>query len=386
MSPARKDGKLRIGITCYPSIGGSGIIATELGHELAKRGHEVHFISHGVPFRLDMGRPNIYFHEVIVNTYPLFKYPDYTLPLAVKMASVAKKFSLDVLHVHYAVPHATAAYMAQQMLHYERKRPKVITTLHGTDVTLMGQDPNYKPIIRYSIERSCGVTAVSRSLREETLSTLKLNKPIEVIHNFSPPRTANRHRSTVRKEMGIDDDTILLIHISNLRAVKRIPDLLKIMASLSSTTKAKLLIIAGSSFAPFEETVAKLGIADRLIVRENVLDIENYLIAADIGIYTSENETFGLGILESMSAGHPVLATNIGGIPEVVAKGKTGLLYAVGDIDGFRTGIQKLAKDKALRKQMGDAAKKRAKDAFGPKRLIDEYVAFYRRILETDHC
>lgn len=386
MSPARQDGKLRIGITCYPSIGGSGIIATELGHELAKRGHEVHFISHGVPFRLDMGRPNIYFHEVIVNTYPLFKYPDYTLPLAVKMASVAKKFQLDVLHVHYAVPHATAAYMAQQMMKYERKRPKVITTLHGTDVTLMGQDPNYKPIIRYSIERSCGVTAVSQSLREETLSTLKLNKPIEVIHNFSPPRAASRKRSTVRKELGVDDDTLLLIHISNLRPVKRIPDLLKIMASLPTKAKAKLLIVAGSSFAPFEEQVRRLGVEDRVIVRENVLDIENYLVAADVGIYTSENETFGLGILESMNFGHPVLATNIGGIPEVVAKGKTGLLYDVGDIVGFTSGVTKLMKDKALRKKLGEAAKKRAKDIFGPKRIIDQYVSFYRRILETDHC
>lgn len=386
MTPAKKDDKLRIGITCYPSIGGSGIIATELGHELAKRGHEVHFISHGVPFRLDMGRPNIYFHEVIVNTYPLFKYPDYTLPLAVKMASVAKKFQLDVLHVHYAVPHATAAYMAQQMMKYEKKRPKVITTLHGTDVTLMGQDPNYKPIIRYSIERSCGVTAVSQSLREETISTLKLNKPIEVIYNFSPPRSASRKRGAVRKEMGVGEDTLLLIHISNLRPVKRIPDLLKIMASLPAKTDAKLLIIAGSSFAAYEDQVRKLGVEDRIIVRENVLDIENYLIAADVGMYTSENETFGLGILESMNFGHPVLATDAGGIPEVVAKGKTGLLYPVGDIEGFRSGIMKFSKDKALRKKQGEAAKKRAKDIFGPKRIIDQYVSFYRRILETDPC
>ena len=386
MSPTKNNDKLRIGITCYPSIGGSGIIATELGHELAKLGHEVHFISHGVPFRLDMSRPNIYFHEVIVNTYPLFKYPDYTLPLAVKMASVAKKFQLDILHVHYAVPHATAAYMAQQMLKYEKKRPKVITTLHGTDVTLMGQDPNYKPIIRYSIERSCGVTAVSRSLKDETIATLKLNKPIEVIYNFSPPRKPSRKRTTVRKELGLDDDTLLLIHISNLRAVKRIPDLLKIMASLPPKTKAKLLIIAGSSFASYEETVRKLDVGKHLIIRENVLDIESYLVAADVGIYTSETETFGLGILESMSFGHPVLATDAGGIPEVVIKGKTGFLYPVGDIASFTSGVVRLAKDKALRTRMGTAGKNHAKDTFGPKRIVEEYIAFYRRILETDHC
>jgi len=377
---------LRIGITCWPSIGGSGIVATELGHELARRGHEVHFISHGVPFRLDMSMPNIFFHEVSVNTYELFKYPDYTLPLAVKMAAVSRKYQLDILHVHYAVPHATAAYLAQQMLERDKKRPKIITTLHGTDTTLIGRDPNYRPIVRYSIEHSCGVTAVSQSLKEETVSFLKLKKPIEVIYNFMLQRKPTRSRAVVRRELGIADDELLMIHISNLRAVKRIPDLLKIISKLPKDTKAKLIILAGSSFAPFEDLVQKLKVEDRLIVRENVLDIENYLVAADAGLYTSDHETFGMGILESMNFAHPVLATRIGGIPEVIDDGKTGYLHEIGDIESYVKNIVKLAKDPELAKNMGNEGKKRAKKMFSAEKVVDHYLKFYERIIETDHC
>ncbi len=375
---------LNIGITCYPSTGGSGILATELGHALAEKGHQVHFISHGVPFRLDISRPNIYFHEVTVNSYDLFKYPDYTLPLAVKMAEVSARYALDILHVHYAVPHAAAAYLAKQMLGRDpNARPRVITTLHGTDITLLGQDANYMPIIKYSIEHSCGVTAVSHSLKEETSYLLNVQKPIAVIHNFFPVRVPSKSKESVREELGIPPDAKVLIHISNLRAVKRVPDILKIVAASKNKEKIKLLILAGASFTPFEKQVEELGIKDQVVVREQVLDIENYLQLADIGIYTSDKESFGLGILESMSFGHPILATKIGGIPEVVEDTKTGFLFPVGDIRGFANGLDHLLANDELMTSMGEKGKERAYKFFSKDQIISEYEDFYRQTLEN---
>lgn len=378
--------KLRIGITCYPSTGGSGILATELGHALARKGHEVHFISHGIPFRLDLSLPNVYFHEVVVNTYELFKYPDYTLPLAVKMADVAEHYNLDILHVHYAVPHATAAFLAQQMLENRGGLPRVVTTLHGTDITLLGQDAHYKPIIKYSIEHSCGVTAVSKSLKQETEFLLNIEKEIEVIYNFLALKEPTKTREDMRRELEIEDKTKTIIHISNLRPVKRIPDLLKIFALSKNRSKLKLLIIAGASFTPYEPLVKELGIEDQVIVREQVLDVENYLNAADIGIYTSDKESFGLGILESMSFGHPVLGTDIGGIPEVIEDGKTGLIFPLGDIRGFANGLDHLLANEDLMRKMGEAGKKRAYKEFNSDKIVDQYIEFYQNILVKCGC
>lgn len=376
--------KLRIGITCYPSTGGSGILATELGKELARRGHEVHFISHGLPFRLDVSQPNVYFHEVVVNSYELFKYPDYTLPLAVKMAEVSQRYALDILHVHYAVPHATAAYLTKQILSRDpRQRPRVITTLHGTDITLLGQDANYMPIIKYSIEHSCGVTAVSESLKRETLHLLDVQKDIEVIYNFVPLKKATKTRQQVREELGIGPEVPVIIHISNLRPVKRIPDLLKIIATSKNKTRLKLLILAGSGFTPFQKMVDELDLQDQVVIREQVLDIENYLPAADIGLYTSEKESFGLGILESMQAGHPVLGSRAGGIPEVVVDGTTGFLFDVGDVTGFANGLDYLLAHPPLMQEMGEAGKKRANEVFSSERIVTQYEQFYDTVLST---
>ncbi len=376
----RTNKPLKIGMTCYPSAGGSGIVATELGHALADRGHEVHFISYGIPFRLDMSRKNIFFHEVVVNAYPLFKYVDYSLPLSVKMAEVSEDFDLDILHVHYAVPHATAAFLAKQMLGRERCKPRVITTLHGTDVTLMSQDAHYKPIIKYSIDKSCGVTAVSESLKKQTQELFGITKSIQVIYNFAVLKDVTIPRDTLRQQLKLKADDVLIVHASNLRDVKRIPDLLTVLSKCPDP-RVKLLIIAGASFSTYAGLVDSLGIKDRVLVREQVLDVENYFNAADMGIYTSDKESFGLSILETMTYGHPVLGTQAGGIPEVIAHGETGWIYPVGDTDAMAEGLSQLVRDPVLRKRMGDSARHRALGVFSQKKIVDHYVRYYEEVL-----
>ncbi len=372
---------LKIGITCYPSVDGSGILATELGTQLAKRGHEVHFISYEMPFRLDTSPSNVFFHPVKVSEYELFKYPDYTLPLSVKMAEIGRQFGLDILHVHYAVPHAVAAILACQMLGTDS--PRVITTLHGTDTTLLGKDPNYQPIIKHAIEQSDGVTAVSRSLREQTKSTFGIKKEIEVIHNFFEPREPTKTRRQVRDELGLEDE-FLVLHMSNLRPPKRIDHMLQIIAAAKHREKLKLLILAGGNFAPYVPLVRRLGIERQVEVKEYVLDIENYLNAADLGLYTSQHESFGLSILECMFYGHPVLTTNAGGILEVVLDGETGFAYRVGDTASFVEGLDYLIDNPARLRELGAAGQKRAGELFNSERIVNHYVDYYREVLNDD--
>lgn len=374
---------LSIGITCYPTVGGSGIVASQLGCELARQGHQVHFISYEPPFRLNRRRPNVYFHQVELNEYRLFKYPDYTLPLAVKMVEVADKYKLDILHVHYAVPHATAALLATQIARQEGLHaPHVITTLHGTDITLLARDPNLGPIIKYSMEQSCGVTAVSHSLRQETLQVLKTRKPIQVIYNFYRPVKPRRTRAEVRRSLGLRRDDFVLIHLSNLRPVKRAQDVLRVLAALKDDPRIKLLVLAGEPFEPFRPLVAKLGIGGRVVVRHNVVDIENYINAADAGLYASERESFGMGVLETMSFGKPVVATRVGGVTEIVKEGETGFLKRLGDVRSMAAAVRKLAADPALCERMGAAARARAGCCFSPESAVAQYLAFYRRVIE----
>lgn len=378
--------KLKIGITCYPSIGGSGIVATELGKALAKKGHQVHFITYEKPFRLDLKSKNIYFHQVNVNEYPLFRYPDYTLPLAVKMAEVAEKYTLDIFHVHYAVPHATAALLARAMAHACRMcAPKVITTLHGTDISLLANDKNLQPAIKFSIEQSDAVTAVSKALALETKKTLKTKKPIRIIYNFFEPKKITIPRQTIRKNLKLREDDFVLLHMSNLRGVKRIEDLLYIVAKLPKNSKAKLLLLSAGNFEQFNPLVKKLKIQKRIILESNVKDIENYINASDAGIYTSETESFGMGILETMSYGKPVLATKVGGVPEVIADQKTGFLYKVGDISGFTKGIKSLEADPSLTETLGKNAQKRAQNLFCTEKIVKQYQNYYYDILDTNH-
>ena len=307
-------------------------MASELGEELAERGHYVHFISYERPFRVTADRPRLTFHPVVINDYGLFKYPDYTLPLSVKMAEVSRDHGLDVLHVHYAVPHATAAILARDMLPHGKK-PRVVTTLHGTDTTLLGRDPGYGPAIRHALDQSDAVTTVSEYLRRETQRLLGVTREIEVIHNFFEPHPARRTRDEVRGELGVRTGETLILHASNLRPLKRIDLLLAAVARVQPRESFKLVVLAGGDFTPFAADVRRLGLTDRVIVRENVTDIEDYLQAADLGLFTSETESFCLSILEAMCFACPSVAPAVGGIPEVVVAGESGVLVPFGDID-----------------------------------------------------
>lgn len=369
---------MKIGITCYPTVGGSGILASALGQELAQRGHEVHFISYERPFRLPEHAPRLYFHPVGVNDYGLFKYPDYTLPLSVKMAEVTRDFGLEVLHVHYAVPHATAAILARSMLP-AAQQPRVVTTLHGTDTTLLGRDAGYAPAIRHALSCSDAITAVSASLRQDTQRVLAIERPIEVIHNFFEPRPSRRPPKEVRHELGLQDE-VLVIHASNLRPLKRIDLLLETAARTQPREGFKLLILAGDSFAPFAADVRMLNLEDRIIVIERVNDIEDYLQIADLGLYTSETESFGLSILEGMCFACPSVATKVGGIPEVVEHNVSGILVPFGDTDALAGAIGALIRDPARRLELGQAAQQRARQRFSAEAIVPLYEALYRRV------
>jgi N-acetyl-alpha-D-glucosaminyl L-malate synthase BshA len=372
---------LRIGITCYPSVGGSGILASALGEELARRGHEAHFISYERPFRLPADAPRLFFHPVVINDYGLFKYPDYTLPLSVKMAEVSRDHGLDVLHVHYAVPHATAAILAQSMLPRGR-RPRVVTTLHGTDTSLLGRDAGYGPAIRHALDRSDAVTTVSAFLEQETRELLSVTRPIDVIHNFFEPHPARRSREEVRRELGIGGEAMLL-HLSNLRPFKRIDILLESAALIRPRDSFKLVILAGADFSPYAGEVRRLGLEDRVIVREHVSEIEDYLQAADIGLFTSDMESFCLSILEAMCFSCPSVATAVGGIPEVVVSGGSGLLVPPGDAPALARGVESLIRDPALRRALGAAARKRARELFSAEVIVSRYEQLYRRVCEA---
>ena len=370
---------LKIGITCYPTVGGSGVVASALGEELALRGHEVHFISYQRPFRLPLDNPRVHFHPVNVSNYGLFQYPDYTLPLSVRMAEVSRDCGLDVLHVHYAVPHATAAILARDMLPANRQ-PRLVTTLHGTDTTLLGRDADYGPAIRHALVRSDAITAVSHYLSRQTQELFHIVSPIDVIHNFFMPRRVKRTRQQVRDELGLKDE-LMILHSSNLRPVKRIDLLLETVARIRPRDAFKLVILAGDDFTPFEGEVARLNLSDRVIVRQKVSEIEDYLQAADLGLYVSEMESFCLSILEAMCFACPSVATEVGGIPEVVENNVTGLLVPFGDTDGLVKAVEKMIVSPASRREMGHAAQLRAQRHFSADVIVPHYESLYRRVL-----
>lgn len=373
------DRPLRLGIICHPSVGGSGILASELGEELAQRGHEVHFISHAAPFRMPRNHPRIIFHPVQVNDYDLFKYPDYTLPLSVKIAEVSRTHRLDVLHVHYAVPHATAAMLAMSMLRGE-ERPRVVVTLHGTDVMLLGCDAGYGPAIRHALEQADGVTTVSQFLRREIKAHLDFHGPVEVVPNFFAPQPPTRTRDAVRAELGLAPGEAMVLHTSNLRPVKRTDLLLQAVARIRPAGSFKLVVLAGGKAAPFLGEAAQAGLADRIVVRENVTAIEDYLHAADLALFTSEMESFCLSILEAMTFECPSVAFAVGGIPEVIEHEKHGLLVPFGDTAALARGVEALLADPARRAALGKAARERAAELFSADRIVGRYVEYYRRV------
>lgn len=369
---------MRIGITCYPTIGGSGVLACALGEDLARRGHEVHFISYERPFRLPANADRLHFHPVAISGYELFKYPDYTLPLSVRMAEVSLEQQLDVLHVHYAVPHATAAILARAMLPPERQ-PRIVTTLHGTDTTLLGKDQGYAPAIRHALQCSSAVTAVSDFLRQETARILDFRAPIDVIHNFYAPRPTRRRPEDVREELGLRGE-VLIVHSSNLRPLKRIDLLLETAAKIRPRESFKLLILAGESFAPHVSHLNQLGLEDRVILRERVNDIEEYLQVADMALFTSDSESFCLGILESMFFAHPSVATQVGGIPEVIENEVSGLLAPAGQADALALAVERLIREPERRITLGQEALKRARALFSTEVIVPQYEALYRRV------
>lgn len=358
------------------------MLASALGEELARRGHEVHFISYERPFRLPDHVERILFHPVIINDYGLFKYPDYTLPLSVKMAEVSRAHGLDVLHVHYAVPHATAAVLARSMLP-PAHQPRIVTTLHGTDTTLLGLDAGYAPAIRHALAQSDAVTTVSGFLRNETRRVLAVERCIDVIHNFFVPRPPRRTRDETRRMLGLSPGETLLLHASNLRPLKRIDLLLQTVARLRPRGAFRLLILAGGDWRPFEEDARRLGLADRLLIRREVSDVEEYFQAADLALFTSESESFCLGILEAMFFGCPSVAMAVGGIPEVVEDGVSGRLVPFGDVEAAAGAVQELLDDPAARGAMGTAARERAETRFSADFIVPRYEALYQRVCKN---
>lgn len=373
---------MRIGIVCYPSHGGSGVVATELGMELAARGHTVHFVSYQLPFRLDRFRPNLYYHEVDMPGYPLFKYPPYTLALINKIAGLTEQERLDIIHAHYAVPHSFCAHLAREIL--GNSRVKVITTLHGTDITLVGNDPSFKRITTYSIEKSDCITAVSRSLAEETRHIFGIKKPIHTIYNFINTKKVDRIPSARNVLGNLPADCRVLVHVSNFREVKRVPDVVRVFARVREVMPAKLLLVGDGVQKPAALAEAgKLGVeADVLFLglQDNVIPI---LSAADLFLLPSEKESFGLGALEAMACRVPVVASNAGGLPEVVVHGKTGFLAPVGDVETMAAyAIQVLSNPDRL-KRMGEEARARVIENFESSLVIPRYEELYQSLLQN---
>jgi len=369
-------GPLKIGIACFPLIGGSGILATALGSELARRGHEVYFFSYAQPVRLDLPQEGLHFHRVEVAHNPLFPCPDYTLPLAVKMAEVARSKQLDLFHVHYAVPHALAACLASQIV--GPSAPRIVTTLHGSDTTLLGQDPDYRTAIEHALVHSDAVTAVSENLRNQTQQIFHLKRPIEVIPNFFTPNKPKRSREEVRRDLGLTDE-FLVLHLSNLRPVKRIDLLLRTVAKSKNRARLRLFILAGGPFDPYEPLLDELSLRKRVIVRQNTAVVDEYLAAADAGLYTSEYESFGLGILETVFYAKPVVAFRVGGIPEVI--GDSCPLYPFGDLTAAAAALDALIESPDLARELGERGRNRALERFSADRIVPQYEALYRRVV-----
>jgi len=369
-------GPLKIGISCFPLIGGSGILATALGSELARRGHEVYFFSYAQPVRLDLPQEGLHFHRVEVAHNPLFPCPDYTLPLAVKMAEVARSKQLNLFHVHYAVPHALAACLASQIV--GPSAPRIVTTLHGSDTTLLGQDPDYRTAIEHALVHSDAVTAVSENLRNQTQETFHLKRPIEVIPNFFTPNKPKRSREEVRRDLGLTDE-FLVLHLSNLRPVKRIDLLLRTVAKSKNRARLRLFILAGGPFDPYEPLLDELSLRKRVIVRQNTAVVDEYLAAADAGLYTSEYESFGLGILETVFYAKPVVAFRVGGIPEVI--GDSCPLYPFGDLTAAAAALDALIESPDLARELGERSRNRALERFSADRIVPQYEALYRRVV-----
>jgi N-acetyl-alpha-D-glucosaminyl L-malate synthase BshA len=372
---------MRIGIVCYPTFGGSGVLATELGKALATKGHQVHFITYQQPVRLTMFVPNIYYHEVQVPTYPLFDYPPYETALASTLVDVIKNNHLQLLHVHYAIPHASAAYMAKQILAQDGIDIPVITTLHGTDITLVGKDKTYAPVVAFSINQSDAITAVSRNLCEETYRTFSIKKPIEVIHNFvDVARFARKPIDAFKKVIAPNGERVLL-HASNFRKVKRVQDVVLIFNEVLKKIPSKLLFVGdGPERVVAEDLSRRLGICDEIRFVGKQEQMEDILAIADLFLLTSDYESFGLAALEAMAAGVPVVSTNAGGLPEVIAEGVTGFMGNVGDVDTMSEKAIAILRDDETLDTFRRGASAHARQ-FDITNIVPLYEELYERFL-----
>ncbi|WP_184403564.1 N-acetyl-alpha-D-glucosaminyl L-malate synthase BshA [Geomicrobium halophilum] len=373
---------LKIGITCYPTVGGSGIVATELGKRLAEKGHEIHFITSSLPFRLQSVYPNIIFHEVEVNQYQVFRYPPYDLALASKMAEVTEMHGLDLLHVHYAIPHAVSAALAKDMT---GGKLKVMTTLHGTDITVLAQDPSLKNIIRYGIDRSDVVTAVSHFLINQTREQLGVRRGMEKIYNFVPPSvTIDQDQHAIKRGYGIERDEKVLVHMSNFRPVKRVEDVIRAFAIIRREYKSKLLLIGdGPQRHSLEKLVYEQGLQEEVLFLGNQSQIYELIGLADVMLLLSEKESFGLTALEAMAVGVPVVGTNIGGIPEVIRDQETGVISPVYDYEAAAQAALSILRDGSLHQKMAAAGKARAFSQFNSDTIVAQYEQLYLEMLRS---
>jgi len=374
---------MKIGITCYPTYGGSGVIATELGKELALRGHEIHFISYALPFRLSQYIENIVFHEVEISNYPLFEFPLYSLSLASKMVEVAKFEKLDLLHVHYAIPHATSAYLAKEMLSKNRDL-KIITTLHGTDITLVGLEPSFLPLVKFSIDKSDGVTAVSRFLKEKTITNYLCEADIKVIpnfvdSNFFKPVTNGDFRKTIAPK-----GEKILVHTSNFRQVKRVPDTIRIFEKVQKEIPSKLILIGdGPDRSECERLSRELDLCEKVKFLGKQDGLVEILSSSDLFLIPSQSESFGLAALEAMACGLPVISSSVGGLPELVRHNETGFIAEIGDVDRMAKYTLELLSNEKKYSLFSENARQRAVNKFDTSKVVPLYEEYYEQILKS---
>ena len=373
---------MRIAIVCYPTFGGSGVVATELGLELARRGHEIHFITYSQPVRLALLNPNVHYHEVNVPEYPLFHYQPYELALSSKLVDMVKLYKIEVLHVHYAIPHAYAGYMAKQMLKDEGIDIPMVTTLHGTDITLVGNHPFYKPAVTFSINKSDFVTSVSQSLKDDTLKLFNIKNEIQVIPNFIElDKIKKDDKSPCQRSVMANDEERIITHISNFRKVKRIPDIIAIFNKIQKEIPAKLMMVGeGPEKEKAEHLCRELGIQDKVIFFGNSNEVDTILCQTDLFLLPSKTESFGLVALEAMACGVPVISSNAGGLPEVNKDGFSGYLSEVGDVDGMANNAMKILKDDAVLSEFKKNALITAQQ-FDIKKILPLYEDLYQRAI-----
>lgn len=373
---------MNIGIVCYPTFGGSGVLATELGKALADKDHNVHFITYQQPVRLTGFRANIFYHEVRVPTYPLFDYPPYESALASTMVDVVKNNDLDLLHVHYAIPHASSAYMAKQILRKENKYVPIITTLHGTDITLVGKDKTYAPVVAFSINQSDAITAVSENLKQETYRTFNIEKDIQVIHNFVDVRRFSRKPIDAFRKVIAPKNERIVLHASNFRKIKRIGDVVLTFKNLNEVIPSKLLFVGDGPERPIaEELVRELDLHDEVRFVGKQQDMEEIFAIADLFLLPSEYESFGLSALEAMAGGAPVVATNVGGIPEIITQGVNGYMAKVGDVEQMGKYAIDILKDEETFQKFKANAKAQA-EKFDITNIVPQYEKLYEGLYE----